>query len=80
MEYRLTGVSRKAPNVRKFGDTLELGANLRSTHAEDRTVEKDISRALSVRGEKPVPTSSRLATRPRTRISPVVGAVMRLMI
>ncbi len=37
-----------------------------------------LSRPLSS-GWKPVPISSRLATRPRMRISPSVGAVMRLI-
>jgi hypothetical protein len=47
----------------KRDDLVELRADFRARHSQDRPVEKNVSRPVNS-GWNPVPTSSRLATRP----------------
>ena len=76
-EYRFTGVSRKAST----SENATISSNLRVI--SDRRMPRSeplrytFSRPVSS-GWNPVPTSNRLATRPRIVIVPEVGSVMRL--
>ena len=77
LEYRLTGVSRNSP----ISANSTIWSNFRCTSRWDmprmEPLRKMFSRPVSS-GWKPVPTSSRLPTRPRSRTSPAVGRVIRL--
>ena len=64
-------------DARELDDRVEPAGDLLAAEPEDRAVEDRRSRGPVSSGWKPVPTSSSVATRPRSSMRPSVGSVIR---